>query len=209
MLIIHDSHTRLCTTNVKAETKDKYDVQGLVIPGAGAGITANTANSDIMNLTKIGAVIFCGGANNIAKNNSKMALRHIRNFIKSNNHTNIILVSVPHRGDLMQSSCVNNKIRSFNRKLMKSVTAYQHASILEMVSDRKLFTNHGLHLNGLGKEMLFKQRVSLTYAILDQKKDPPITLRWNSDISHTDTLHQGRIINRTSTRIKEGPINEI
>jgi len=89
-----------------------------------------------------------------------MVLRHIKNFFNSNNHTNIILVSVTHRYDLMQSSCVNNEIRSFNRKLMKSVRAYQHASILEMSSDRKLFTNHGLHLNGLGKEVLSKQIVS-------------------------------------------------
>jgi hypothetical protein len=72
----------------------------------------------------------------------------------------------------MKSSCVNNEIKSFNRKLMKSVRAYQHASILEVSNDRKLFTNHGLHLNGLGKEVLSKQIVSLTYAILDQKKDP-------------------------------------
>jgi len=208
VLIIGDSHTRLCATNVKAEIKDKYDVQGLVKPGAEAGILANTANSDITNLTKNNVVIFCGGANDIAKKNSKMALRHIRNFIKSNNHTNIISVSVPYRYDLMQSSCVNNEIRSFNIKLTKSVRAYQHTSILEMVSDRKLFTNHGLHLNGLGKEMLPKQTVSLTYAILDQKKDPPIILSWNSDISHTDILHQGKIINRTSTRTKKAPLTK-
>jgi hypothetical protein len=49
VLIIGDSHTRLCATNVKVEIKDKYDVQGLVKPGA--GILANTANSDITNLT--------------------------------------------------------------------------------------------------------------------------------------------------------------
>ena len=102
----------------------------------------------------------------------------------------------------MQSSYVNNGIRSFNRKLMKSVRAYQHASILEMSSNRKLFTSHGLHLNGLGKEVLPKQIVSHIYAMLDQKKDPLIILSWNSYLSYTDTLHQGRVINRTSTRIK-------
>jgi hypothetical protein len=52
VFIIGDSHTRLYATNTKAEIKDKYDVQGLVKPGAGAGILANTANSDITNLTK-------------------------------------------------------------------------------------------------------------------------------------------------------------
>ena len=127
----------------------------------------NITNSDIKNLTKNDVVIFCGGANDVAKNNSETALKHIRNFLKSINHTNIILVSVPHRHDLIQSPCVNNEIKSFNRKLMKSVTAYQHASIWGMGSGRKLFTNHGLHLNGLGKEVLSKQIVSHAYALLD------------------------------------------
>jgi hypothetical protein len=49
-----------------------------------------TANSDITSLTKNDVVIFCGGANDVAKNNAKMALKHISNFVKSNNHTNII-----------------------------------------------------------------------------------------------------------------------
>jgi len=86
---------------------------------------------------------------------------------------------------------------------MKSVKAYQHASILELSKNRKLFTNHGLHLNSLEKEVLSEQIVSLTYAILDQKKDPPIILNWNSDLGYTDTLHQGRVTNRTSTRTKK------
>ena len=172
-------------------------------PGARAGILVNIANSDIKNSTKNDVVIFCGGANDVAKNNSKTALRHIRNFIKSNNLSNIILVSVPHRHDLIQSSCVNSEIKSFNIKLMKSVKAYQHASILEIGSGRKLFTNHGLHLNGLGKEMLSKQIVSHTYALLDQEKDPPVILSWNSDLRSTDTLHQGKVTNRASTRTKK------
>jgi hypothetical protein len=125
----------------------------------------------------------------LQKNNSTTALRHIRNFIKSNNHTNIISVSVPHRYNLMQSSCVNDAIRSFNGKLVKSVRAYQHASILQLSNNRKLFTNQGLHLNSLEKEVLSEQIVSLTYAILDQKNDPPIILSCNSDLGYTDTLH--------------------
>jgi hypothetical protein len=71
VLIICDSHTRLCATNVKTEIKDKYDVQRLVKPGAGAGTIVNTANSDITNLTKNGVVIFCGGANDILKKTLK------------------------------------------------------------------------------------------------------------------------------------------
>jgi hypothetical protein len=134
-----------------------------------------------------------------------MALRHIRNFINSNNHTNIILISVPHRYDLMQSSCVNNEIRLFNRKLMKSVRAFKNAFVLDITSDRNHFTKHGLHLNSLGKEVLSKQIVSYIYAMQDQKKDPPLILSWNPDLRHTDTLQQGGVINRTSTRTKKIP----
>jgi len=70
-LIIGDNHTRLCATNIKAKIKDKYDVLGLVKPDAGAGILANTANSDITNLTKNDVVIFCGCANGVAKTTLK------------------------------------------------------------------------------------------------------------------------------------------
>jgi len=45
----------------------------------------------------------------------------------------------------MNSSCVNSEIKSFNRKLMKSVRVYEQSSILEMNTDRKLFTNHETH----------------------------------------------------------------
>ena len=88
---------------------------------------------------------------------------------------------------------------------MRSVRACQHASIWGMGSGRKLFTNHGLHLNGLGKEVLSKQIVSHTYALLDQEKDPPVILSWNSDLRSTNTLHQGKVTNRASTRTKEIP----
>jgi hypothetical protein len=205
VLFIGDIHTRLCATNVKSEVKKNDDVQELAKPGAGAGMLMNTANSDIKNLTKNDIVFFCGGANDIAKNNSKTALRHIKNFINLNNHTNIILVSVPHRYDLMQSSCVNNEIRSFKRKLMKSVRAYQHASVLEMSSDGKLFTNHGLHLNGLGKEVLSKQIVSPHIYSTRSEAGPPVILSWNPDLSYTYSLHQRKVANRTSTRTNKSP----
>jgi hypothetical protein len=92
---------------------------------------------------------------------------------------------------------------------MKSVRAFKHASVLEMISDRNDFTTHGLHLNGLGKEVLSKQTVSHIYAIHDQKKDPPIILGWNPNLIHTDTLHQRRVINRTSTRTKKTPSTKL
>ena len=166
--------------------------------GAGTDISVNSANND-MSLSKSDVLIFCGGVSNVGKNNSTKALQHIMDFIKTNNHTNIILVTVPPTYDLIQSSCVNSEIKSLNRKLKKMVKVYQHTSVLEMNNDRKLFTNHSLHLNGQGREVLSELRVSLTYSILEQKIGPPIILNWKSDQNLTVPLNQVKVISRTST----------
>jgi hypothetical protein len=105
----------------------------------------------------------------------------------------------------MQYSCVNNEIRSFNRKLMKSLKPFNHVSILETCSERKFFTNHGLHLNGLGKEEMAKKIVSHTYTLLNQKKNSPIVLNWSSVNTSTDT-QLGRVSNIVPTTTKQSPI---
>jgi lysophospholipase L1-like esterase len=172
MLIIGDSHARLWAQNVKSQIKENFYVQGLVKPGAGVDILVTTANSDIASLTKDDVVIICGGANDVAKNNAKTALKHIRNFVNSNKHTNIIVTNVPHRCDLIQNSCVNSGIGEFNRRLVNSLKPFNHVSILTMCSERKFFTNHGLHLNGPGKEVMANKIVSHTISLPNQKKNP-------------------------------------
>jgi hypothetical protein len=92
------------------------------------------------------------------------------NFIKTNKHTNIALVTVFPMYDLKQSSCLNSEIKSFNIQLKKMVKLCQLTSVLEIDNDRKLFTNHSLHLNGQGKGMLSKLIVCHTYSVLEQKR---------------------------------------
>jgi hypothetical protein len=67
-----------------------------VKPGTGTDILVNSANNFIMSLSKSDVLIFCGGANDVGKKNSTKAIQRM-DFIKTNNHTNIILVNVPHR----------------------------------------------------------------------------------------------------------------
>ena len=203
LLIIGDSHARLWAQNIKSQIKKNFHIQGLVKPGAGADILETTAKSDITSQSKNDVVVVCVGANDTAKNNAQIALKHINNFVKSNTHTNIIVTNLPHRFDLPQYSCVNKEISSFNRKLIKSMKPYEHASILEMCSERKFFTNHGLHLNGLGKEVMAEKIASLTLTVLNQKKNPPIVVSWSSEKATTET--QGEVVNTTPIKTKEAP----
>ena len=61
-------------------------------------------------------------------------------------HTNIILMSVPHRHDLSEWSCVNSEVKAFNRKLVKLMKPYKHVIVVKVDLDRNFFTRQGLHM---------------------------------------------------------------
>jgi len=71
VLIIGDSQNRNCAANGKPNIMDNFEVQGFVKPGVGTDVLVNSATSDIMKRTKSDFSIFCGGANTVAKNNSR------------------------------------------------------------------------------------------------------------------------------------------
>ena len=45
-------------------------------------------------------------------------------------------------------------IQAYNVKLSKTAKSFRHVTFVEMVSNRKYFTKHGLHLNSTGKKLL-------------------------------------------------------
>ena len=81
--IIGDSHARLWAQNIKSELKTNAYVHGLVKPGAGVDTLVTAANNAITSLTNNDAIIFCGGANDAAKNNANMAIKQINKFVQT------------------------------------------------------------------------------------------------------------------------------
>jgi len=79
-------------------------------------ILVNSAKNEVKGLYKKDFVVICGGANDIGKNNSAMALHQIMDFVATNIHTNIALITAPPRHDLMPSSCIKSAVTTFNRK---------------------------------------------------------------------------------------------
>ena len=82
----------------------------------------------------------------------------------------------PFQYDLPNSICVKKNISILNRKLQKLVKVFPHASFLETDHNRNLFTNHGLHLNKLGKQLVNQHIASLLLITFDQKTSSPIIL---------------------------------
>ena len=91
-------------------------------------------------------------------------------------------------------------ITNLNRKLQKLVKAFPHTIFLETNITRTLFTNHGLHMNKLGKQIVNYQIASLLYSTFAQKKKPqPIILGWYETQACNYLVHDENQV-KTSTR---------
>jgi hypothetical protein len=90
---------------------------------------------------------------------------------------NIILVSVPHRYDLSDWSCVNSEVNTFNKKLVK----LKHVTVVEVDFKRKFFTKQGLHMNNVGKEKIVIKIANVVTTTLQKQTEEPISLYWKTD----------------------------
>ena len=95
-----------------------------------------------------------GGTRDVGKNEIDKGLRQIRNFVENHKQTNVIVMSVPCRHDLESSSCVNHEVKVYNRKLKKHLKLFDNTCVLEVDTDRELYTRHGLHMDLKGKERI-------------------------------------------------------
>ena len=121
VVILGDSHTRRCAARVKHLLNSDFEVFGSINAGAGMKNIKDTASMKVQQITRKDVVVLWGGSNDIARNNSLVGLKNILKFLINANHTNLILLTAPHRHDLITNSCVNKEVEAFNRKLHKKV----------------------------------------------------------------------------------------
>jgi len=124
-------------------------------------------------------VVIWGGARDIGKNESNQALKEIKNSVQTHSKSNVIVISAPHRYDLSQTSCVNQEVKVFNRKLFKYLRACNNTLIVEVDSHRDYYTRHGLHLNRKGKELIAKKIALAIQDKLNMQKGTPIIMSHN------------------------------
>ena len=112
------------------------------------------------------ATLHIGGRSSIRNLRTRHAVVTGTHYtVKNTTHINIILLNIPDRYDLPNSSAVNKTISLLNRKLYKLVKTFPHVRFLESLNERNLFTNHGLHRNIQGKNLINNQLVQLLFTI--------------------------------------------
>jgi hypothetical protein len=154
-----------------------------VHPGSGLSTITTSAGSDIQTLSKQDVVVVWGGSRNVGKNETKRGINRVKNFVETNKHTNIILMEVPHRHDLIQHSCVNKEVGKFNSIMKKHMKAHENTEVIKVNLDRGAFTKHGQHMNATGKELMAKRITEAIKHTLTASKKTPIIMAWKEGTS--------------------------
>ena len=132
-----------------------------------------------------------GGANdmdNMNEDKGSEVLSKMTKFMQTYNNTNIAIISTPYRFDMDNESRINLTIQKLNSKLKKMTKLFRHVSMIEMESNRKYYTKHGLHLNKAGIEGLARSIAYLVNQIMlkENKEKSVIPLNWKADVNmHT------------------------
>jgi hypothetical protein len=115
----------------------------------------DSEDTSITNLDKNDYVVVLGGSNDINCNESETMLSTLETNLSKLMHTNVIVGDFPMRYDLAKWSCVNREIRKANKQLQNICGNFSNVKLVSLSSyDRNSYTNHGQHLNGLGKNKL-------------------------------------------------------
>jgi len=216
IILIGDSNKRGYVKSLDPLLNSNYNLYCVAKPGSGSNELEKSAKEEISHLTCEDMVILCYGTNDFDYKNPKnlekkfsCIFRNIKNFIINNNHTNILLMNIPFRYDIQEAPYVNKIILRLNRKQQKLVKVNSHSNFLETRNDRNLFTNHGLHRNKLGKNLVNLQLASFLLTTFVPKTAKPIPLEWNeagimgNDSNDTKTF---KTSNRNSCRNRKVPV---
>ena len=184
ILLIGDSHTRGCASKLGKYLGSEYEVTGTIMPGQRLQNVTKLARNEIAGLSHRDAVIIWGGSNDINRKESMKGLKHLNDFVNQRKNTNVMIVTAPHRHDLLITSCINNEVQNFNRKLHKIMKNKDNVRILEHETNREDCTQHGLHLNATGKDKVVKLMSQNISQLFEVKMKHPIILKWRP--THSD-----------------------
>ncbi|KAG8278123.1 hypothetical protein J6590_027379 [Homalodisca vitripennis] len=128
--------------------------------GASLSHVLENAHSMTKNFTKDDTIVIMAGANDLSditpRNNrpARVLVGQMKNFIMRHNHTNVIVVSMFHRHQDNWDSYINREVRRINMTLHECLEKVGASMVDVTMLGRRLFTQHGQHLNQLGKRVL-------------------------------------------------------
>ena len=164
-----DSHIKGFATALQSALTSEYELFSAVKSGSRSKMLCESITETVKQFSKEDVLVICSGTNDYEQDNFKSTFRNIKEYLSPLTHTNILVLGIPFRYDLQNSTAVNSKILKINKKLSKLVRILPNISFLDSNNDSKLFTRHGLHRNKLGKQLVQAQIATYIFSIFKRK----------------------------------------
>jgi len=166
-----------CASELGKYVGPEYEGTGTIMPGSRLQNIMKLAWNEIAIFSNKNAVIIWGGSDDVNRNETMKGLKYLNEFVNQRNNTNVTIVTVPNRYDLLVISCINNEVQIFNRKLHKIMKNKDKVRILDHETTRGDFTQYGLHLNATGKIKVVKLMSQNISQLFEVRKKRPIILK--------------------------------
>jgi hypothetical protein len=131
-VIIGDSHIKNSSEKISKLLDDSYNMTGIIKPNANLEAITSPTDFNVDGYTKTDVLILSGGTVNVARNETNNDIRYVTHFLNRTVNATVIL-DVPHRFDLVNSSCVNMENIVYKRKLQKGVKTSNYMQIQNMI----------------------------------------------------------------------------
>src|SRR5215475_9602059 len=172
-------------------------------PGGALNTILQSACKVSVGLTHKDLIYVCGGTNDFNDETEGPNVEDIIKFIQSNKHTNIIVANVPPRYDLSYYSQINEKIRTYNRKIAEIIREHEEVTLMEMDTKRKNHTRKGFHFNKSGKWWLSHKITTSIKAILNLRTEQSTNKETNhATQENLDVVKEGKSTQRSMDDIK-------
>lgn len=161
VLVLADSHGRECWDLLDKKLKNEFDVQVVFKPNAPLKEVVSLAKPSVRDLHENDHLIILGGTNDINSNGDNpipQVLKSIEELVPLSKKTNLIINTIPTRFDKPE---LNKVIEKTNREIHKTINSLKNKNVkrikINFINERlnrTNYTNHGLHLNKSGKNIL-------------------------------------------------------
>ena len=199
VFVVADSHGKGMSEILSHELSDRFFVRGFVKPGAKMEEVLNSCNSALNDMTDKDYIVVIGGSNDASVNKASKAIKSLSVALDKINSGNVLVIDLPHRHDLLPSSCLNFEIEKTNGKMEKLTKVHSNTKIIHTKEiERKFFTRHGQHLNKRGKIELGKLIVQAIFEGRKREVTQVIPLEEGcieprSDITSSDVILKSKV----------------
>ncbi|KAK9729891.1 hypothetical protein QE152_g15670 [Popillia japonica] len=157
ILIISDSHGRGYSKRLRNALPDNFRILAFIKPNGTIDNVVENINAKVKDFGNADFVFVLAGTNDVGRCVDSSSISDLvckfETIMEATRHTNTVLSTIPFRYD---KTYFNNVIAHINNRIYTKARNYNNVAMftLNNLLNRENYTDHGLHLNSMGKKIV-------------------------------------------------------